>query len=288
MSVLWLQLITILSLWHCIHGKCREDQYEHKSGQQIFCCDSCVAGEFIKNECTATRSTSECVKCKPGYYNPATARSSCKTCKVCDKSKGSIQIQPCTASSNTVCACPLGSRSLNKDNTACECESGKEIVNNKCQPCAFGYFSSAKDTTCRPWTNCSAEGQTVLENGSTTQDVKCSKAKDQTTVAILRTVISTSSHPQSRPTIDQMTPSQNPFITFNQPPSSRFYNWEMVTLILFSVTLLLLLAGIIMAMVIQTKKKSGNKGFIRGKRCKVPVQEESSGSDSSLAKTCPV
>ncbi|KAM5140366.1 tumor necrosis factor receptor superfamily member 9-like [Mantella aurantiaca] len=245
--------------------------------------------EEITKECTSNNSPSTCTKCAAGYYNPPNHRSGCKQCDICNAAEGSIQEEPCTVSSNAVCSCPEGSLPKNDQNTACLCVSGKEIIDRKCQPCADGYFSSRENSKCRPWTNCSALGLAVLVAGSVTQDVQCSKPKSTTAWPLPTPVTPTSPPPRERRPGkgETSTPESSVTSTKHSTPRSAM-NWDTVTLILITVTLLMAMAGIILAVIIQTKKKKANRGFIRSNRCKVPVQEESTDSDSSLAKNSPV
>ncbi|XP_072282499.1 uncharacterized protein [Pyxicephalus adspersus] len=288
MNGLWFHVVALQSLLLAVLGECPNTQYPHYVSGRDICCNNCGAGEEIKKVCTSHNTASMCEKCPAGYYNPANYRGNCRPCKICIAAEGSIEVKPCTISSDAVCRCPEGSRPKNERNTACLCEPGKEIVNKKCQPCVYGHFSSYENSQCQPWTNCSALGLAVLVDGSATNDVQCSKPKSTIAWLLATSVTPTSPH---RRKILENTETSTVQISITSTKHSTPYkvmNWDTVTLILITVTLLMVLAGIIMAMIIQTKKRKRGRRFIRSNRCKTPVQEESTSSDSSLTKHSPV
>ncbi|XP_075045945.1 uncharacterized protein LOC142106818 [Mixophyes fleayi] len=268
---------------------CGPNQYPELSDKKQFCCDFCAAGQQISDICTFHNAASKCTDCKDQYYNPKNARGYCKQCMTCYKDEGSIEISPCTKSSDAVCACPEGSTPKNERNTACRCDQGKEIVNNKCQPCRSGYFSTIENSVCRPWTDCSAKGETVVETGSATRDVKCTKPKNVTVDILPSAVTSTQTHSiQGRKATTLQSTRNNPPDIFNtEPTGNGSLSWGTLAFILIGSTLLSISAGIIITMIIQAIRKKRNRGFIRVQRCKLPVQEESTSSDTSLAKECP-
>ncbi|KAM3921567.1 uncharacterized protein RB166_010973 [Leptodactylus fuscus] len=272
---------------------CSRDQYEEVSDGKVVCCDFCAAelkagpilrvigaewirsphrGQQILDICTSSNKASKCGACRNDYYNPRNARDGCKKCTKCEADEGSITLKPCTIEFDAVCGCPEGSTKKNNRYTACRCDSGNEIINNKCQPCKPGTFSDKENSKCLPWTNCTAMGQAVTEQGSATRDVKCAKPfPSQVTVAVPTTSLS----PSSSSLLRKVTILQN--ITTKS---------RTLSLILIGAILLLLSAGVILAMIIQINRKKMNRGFIRAERCRIPVQEESTSSDSSLPKDC--
>ncbi|XP_066428790.1 tumor necrosis factor receptor superfamily member 4-like [Eleutherodactylus coqui] len=292
MAAVCLQAVTGLLLLSVLlppsAAACAPDEYYEKLGKEYVCCKYCAAGEQISEVCTSRNKASKCVTCKKNYYNPKTDRGPCKQCDVCSRAQGSLLKQPCTDSSNTICECPEGSRPLNNRNTACQCDAGKEIVENKCLPCKTGYFSTQKNSACRPWKDCNATGQGISEHGSATKDVKCSKLSPGT-VGITTTSVTpaSSAHRRNVTSLQNVTTTTNQ-IAVNIPPTpGHSFYWGTLSLILIGTILLLLSAGIILTMITQIKNKKVNRGFKRGERFRVPVQEESTGSDSSIAKDCP-
>ncbi|XP_018417839.1 PREDICTED: tumor necrosis factor receptor superfamily member 4 [Nanorana parkeri] len=161
------------------------------------------------------------------------------------------------------------------------------ICDTECQPCAYGHFSFKENSKCLPWTNCSAIGLTVLEAGSATKDVQCSAPKSTTAWVLPTSVAPTPPQRERTQRKDETSTLENSVTSTKQSIPRNAMNWDTVTLILITVTLLMAMAGIILAVIIQTKKRKRNRGFIRSNRCKVPVQEESTDSESSLAKKNP-
>ncbi|XP_063797824.1 tumor necrosis factor receptor superfamily member 4 [Pseudophryne corroboree] len=295
MPGLCIQLTVLLPLLVHTHyaPSCGENQYPETSRGREVCCNFCAPGQEISVICVPGNSASKCKDCNAQYYNPKNTRNRCKRCTICDKGEGSIEIQPCTKTSNAECACPEGSTPRNEHKTACRCDIGKEIRNNKCQPCNSGYFSMKENSVCRPWTNCSAKGETVLEAGSATQDVKCTKPTNVTLDIPHQIVTQTLAHSSQRITIQPQVNAttiqrfKTDISSTEKTTESGFLAWGALSLILIGVILLSVSAVIIVIMIIQSNRKKRNRGFIRGERCKVPVQEESTSSDSSLAKQCP-
>ncbi|XP_040284281.1 tumor necrosis factor receptor superfamily member 4 isoform X5 [Bufo bufo] len=157
----------------------------------------------------------------------------------------------------------------------------------ECQPCKSGYFSAKENGACRLWTNCSAMGQKVLEQGSATEDVKCT-IPTPVTAGLLTTSWTpiSSSHRWKVTSLKNFTTTNHIAITPHLPTPSSI-DWGTLSLIVIGVVLLLASAGVILTTITQINRKKTNRRFIRGERCKVPVQEESTSSDSSLTKDCP-
>lgn len=288
-GLLWLLLPSVLLPDPAAALTCAPDQYVESSGGKNVCCDYCAAGQEIAEVCTPSNKASKCSNCSANRYNPKNARDGCQRCTVCKRDEGSIEKRPCTNSADAICECPEGSTAKNERNTACRCDIGKEIVNNKCQPCKHGYFSTKQNSVCRPWTNCSVMGETVVEEGSNVRDVKCSKARPiPVTVVIPTTSLTPSSTPPQRKvtSLQNATTTNHIIISINPTHSDRF-DWGTLSIVLIGAVLLLLSAGIILTMIMQINRKKKNRGFIRGERCRIPVQEESTSSDSSLSKNVP-
>lgn len=54
-----------------------------------------------------------------------------------------------------------------------DCKQGQELTKEGCKDCCFGTFNDQKSGVCRPWTNCSLDGKSVLVNGTKESDVVC-------------------------------------------------------------------------------------------------------------------
>ncbi|XP_073441588.1 tumor necrosis factor receptor superfamily member 4 [Dendrobates tinctorius] len=263
---------------------CPADQYPETSGGRDVCCNYCDAGQEISEICTPWNRESKCRSCGENHFNEKNAREDCKPCASCITAFGSIEKKPCTKSSDAICECPEGSTARNKRKTACLCDKGKEIVNTKCQPCKPGYFSVAENSLCRPWTNCSALGQSVLEQGSAMMDVKCTKSSNaMVTIPTTTRTPTSSSYRRKVSGLPNVTTTIHMSVR-NTTTSSRSLDWGTLSLILIGAILLIVSAGIILTLIMQTYRKKMNRGYIRGERFRVPVQEESTSSDSSLPK----
>ncbi|KAM4015610.1 tumor necrosis factor receptor superfamily member 4-like [Anomaloglossus baeobatrachus] len=266
---------------------CPAEQYPETYRGQDVCCNYCDSGQEISEICTPWNKVSKCKNCRENRFNEKNAREGCKLCTFCNKDEGSIEKKPCTKSSDAVCECPEGSTARNKRNTACLCDKGKEIVNNKCQPCLPGYFSSKENSFCQSWTNCSALGQNVLEPGSAMTDVKCSKSSNVVVTVPTTSMKPTSSSSRRKVSSLPNVTTSNHISIVNPTTTGKPLNWGTLSLILIGAILLIVSAGIILTMITQIHRKKKNRGFIRGERFRVPVQEESTSSDSSLPKNCP-
>ncbi|XP_069802727.1 tumor necrosis factor receptor superfamily member 4-like [Dendropsophus ebraccatus] len=269
---------------------CPRDQYTEEDGGQEICCDFCAEGQEITGRCTRWSTASKCTDCGANRYNPKNARDRCQLCTVCNKAEGSIEKSPCTKGADAICECPEGSTPKNDRKTACRCDRGKEIVNNKCQPCKPGYFSTKENSVCRQWTNCSTLGETVQKQGSAIEDVKCTKLKPTpspvTPSPTTSPTPSSTSHRRKVTSLQNST-TTNPIFISTKPTTSNSHEWATFSLILIGAVLLIVSAGIILIMIMQINRKKMNKGFIRGERFRVPIQEESTSSDSSHPKECP-
>lgn len=288
-GLLWLLIPSVLLPEPAAAITCSPDQYVETSGGRDVCCNYCAAGQEISEVCTPSNKASKCTNCRANRYNPKNARDRCQLCTVCNRAEGSIEKTPCTNSADAICECPEGSAPRNERKTACRCDKGREIINNKCQPCKPGYFSTDENSVCRPWTNCSSMGDTVLEQGSAINDVKCTKSKPIAVTVVIPTtsVTPSSSPPKRKVTSLQNATTTNQIIISTNPTHSNRFDWGTLSLVLIGAVLLLLSAGIILTMIMQINRKKKNRGFIRGERCRIPVQEESTSSDSSHSKDFP-
>ncbi|XP_048206126.1 tumor necrosis factor receptor superfamily member 9 isoform X2 [Perognathus longimembris pacificus] len=84
----------------------------------------------------------------------------------------------CSSTGNTECECISGFRCLGPGCSQCEpdCQPGQEFTGAGCADCSFGTFNDQGSNTCRPWTNCSSDGKSVLVMGTRTRDVICGPA----------------------------------------------------------------------------------------------------------------
>ncbi|XP_039611528.1 uncharacterized protein LOC120530873 isoform X2 [Polypterus senegalus] len=116
-----------------------------------------------------------CVECDIGTYQDEEGRKlSCQKCLTCETKTGSEQVESCTKTSNTKCSCPEHFECSRNFCDECYCPVGRGLNKKECHPCPDGYFSSAVNSPCQKWTNCTEKGQKVLKGGSKTQDVVCS------------------------------------------------------------------------------------------------------------------
>ncbi|KAL4667135.1 hypothetical protein H8959_005824 [Pygathrix nigripes] len=81
----------------------------------------------------------------------------------------------CSSTSNAECDCISGYHCLGAECSMCEqdCKQGQELTKKGCKDCCFGTFNDQKRGVCRPWTNCSLDGKSVLVNGTKERDVVC-------------------------------------------------------------------------------------------------------------------
>ncbi|XP_055471277.1 tumor necrosis factor receptor superfamily member 9 [Psammomys obesus] len=131
-------------------------------------CDECEAGTFCRNH------NPVCTSCPPRTYSSTGGRPKCDICKVC---QGYFRLKrPCTPTSNAECECTEGFHCWGPNCAMCEkdCEPGQELTEQGCKSCGFGTFNDQSASgVCRPWTNCSLHGQSVLKNGTSETDVVC-------------------------------------------------------------------------------------------------------------------
>ncbi|XP_053308363.1 tumor necrosis factor receptor superfamily member 4 [Spea bombifrons] len=216
------------------------------------------------------------------------------------KATGSIEEKPCDKSSGVVCRCPKGSSKKNERETACRCARGRQLAAKECVPCPQGHFSSQENSVCQPWTNCSAGGAEIQTPGTDVSDAICTKptshqwtsaaqlSNHRTTGTASSSSKRNSSHASVLNKEDHTTLTKNNDVSIkdgNVP--GPFMNWGTLWLILVGLLLLFVSGGITIMMAIRLKPKKGNRRlYVR--RCRLPVQEESSSSDSSLAKQCSV
>ncbi|XP_032971148.1 tumor necrosis factor receptor superfamily member 9 isoform X2 [Rhinolophus ferrumequinum] len=76
----------------------------------------------------------------------------------------------CGKNKDPICVpCPTNSFSSTSGQKACDiCRQCAG-----CKDCDFGTFKDQKHSVCRPWTDCSLDGKSVLVNGTKETDVVC-------------------------------------------------------------------------------------------------------------------
>ncbi|XP_059112272.1 tumor necrosis factor receptor superfamily member 9 isoform X1 [Peromyscus eremicus] len=131
-------------------------------------CDKCEAGTFCKKD------NPVCTSCPPSTYSIRGGQPYCNICKVCG---GYFRFKkPCSPTSDAECECTEGLHCLGPKCARCEkdCKPGQELTEQGCKICGFGTFNNQNGGgSCRPWTNCSLGGKSVLENGTKEKDVVC-------------------------------------------------------------------------------------------------------------------
>ncbi|XP_041508960.1 tumor necrosis factor receptor superfamily member 9-like isoform X1 [Microtus oregoni] len=131
-------------------------------------CAKCEAGTFCEKD------NPVCTSCPPSTYSSTGGQPHCNICKVC---VGYFRLKkPCSPTSNAECECIEGFHCLRPECAMCEkdCKPGQELTEQGCKNCGFGTFNDQNGGgTCRPWTNCSLGGKSVLKNGTTEKDVIC-------------------------------------------------------------------------------------------------------------------
>ncbi|XP_037354693.1 tumor necrosis factor receptor superfamily member 9 [Talpa occidentalis] len=140
-------------------------------------CSKCKPGTF----CMETNQT--CGYCPEDSFSSTAGQRSCKPCRSC---VGVFKVKKaCSATSDTECECTEGYRCLGAECNMCApscqpgggaagagaCAQGTQLKPS--QDCGFGTFRDSRHGTCRPWTDCSLAGKSVLVNGTKDRDVIC-------------------------------------------------------------------------------------------------------------------
>lgn len=123
---------------------CREDEYQPPDTNH--CCNKCLEGYKVVSHCSGEGMKSNCSPCEEGYYNKyASGSTSCIQCGTCLTNFDQVELQNCTATSDTVCGCPGGHyqhKSAIPRKFTCQpcrtCENGREL-----KPCTAEH-----DTLC--------------------------------------------------------------------------------------------------------------------------------------------
>ncbi|XP_008534686.1 tumor necrosis factor receptor superfamily member 9 isoform X1 [Equus przewalskii] len=131
-------------------------------------CDNCPAGTYCGKNNNQT--------CLPCPANSFSNRSGQEACDICKKCEGVFRTKKmCFPTSDAECECISGFHCFGEGCTMCEqdCKQGQELTKEGCKDCCFGTFNDQKSGVCRPWTNCSLDGKSVLVNGTKESDVVC-------------------------------------------------------------------------------------------------------------------
>ncbi|XP_029083097.1 tumor necrosis factor receptor superfamily member 9 [Monodon monoceros] len=144
--------------------------FERTRSLQDFC-SNCSAGTFCgKNKHEL---------CTPCPSNSFSSTSGQKACDVCRKCEGVFRTKKaCSSTSNAECECVSGFYCLGEGCNMCEedCKQGQELTKEGCKDCSFGTFNDREHGDCKPWTDCSLDGKSVLVNGTKESDVVCGPA----------------------------------------------------------------------------------------------------------------
>uniref|UniRef100_A0A8C3VXP7 TNF receptor superfamily member 9 n=1 Tax=Catagonus wagneri TaxID=51154 RepID=A0A8C3VXP7_9CETA len=131
-------------------------------------CSNCSAGTFCgKNK------QELCSPCPSNSFSSTSGQTACDVCRKCE---GVFRTKKaCSSTSNAVCECVQGFHCLGAGCAMCEedCAQGQELTKEGCKDCSFGTFNDQEHGVCRPWTDCSLAGKTVLVNGTKARDVVC-------------------------------------------------------------------------------------------------------------------
>ncbi|XP_037674813.1 tumor necrosis factor receptor superfamily member 9 [Choloepus didactylus] len=134
-------------------------------------CSNCPAGTFCgKNK------DQICIPCPPNSFSSIGGQKACNICRRCE---GVFRTKKaCSPDSDAECECVLGFHCVRAGCTMCEqdCKQGQELTEEGCKDCGFGTFNDQKHGICRPWTDCSSDGKSVLVNGTQERDVVCGPA----------------------------------------------------------------------------------------------------------------
>ncbi|XP_005004437.1 tumor necrosis factor receptor superfamily member 9 isoform X2 [Cavia porcellus] len=131
-------------------------------------CGKCPAGTFCEKN-----KDPPCTLCPANSYSSRGGQTACDICRKCE---GLFRTKkPCSPTSNAECECVPGFRCLGPGCASChpDCEPGQQFTEDGCEDCCCGTFNGERGGVCRPWTQCSLSGKTVLVNGTKEKDVVC-------------------------------------------------------------------------------------------------------------------
>ncbi|XP_042637129.1 tumor necrosis factor receptor superfamily member 9 [Orycteropus afer afer] len=131
-------------------------------------CGDCPAGTFCEKN-----KNQRCIPCPANSFSSIGGQKACNICRQCE---GVFRTRrECSSTSDAECECIPGFHCLGAGCTMCQkdCKQGQELKEDGCKDCCFGTFNDQKHGICRPWTNCSLDGKSVLMNGTKERDVVC-------------------------------------------------------------------------------------------------------------------
>ncbi|CAH1250280.1 TNFRSF11B [Branchiostoma lanceolatum] len=144
-------------------------------------CDLCPPGTYFVKKCkNGFPHTTKCEPCPNGTYTEYHNR--LKNCLRHTHCAGRNMVEhPGNATRRTLCICEEGYHMAFEFFKIClrnaECPPGTGVTEqgNGCKRCPRGFYSDKHSFkySCRPWTNCAANGLAVIERGTRKSDVTC-------------------------------------------------------------------------------------------------------------------
>uniref|UniRef100_H3CRH8 Tumor necrosis factor receptor superfamily, member 1a n=1 Tax=Tetraodon nigroviridis TaxID=99883 RepID=H3CRH8_TETNG len=144
---------------------CTDAEYRSENG---ICCNKCVPGYRLVQECTASGQRSTCMPCPSRQFQETINYSTtCRTCSICKTPENDDVVLPCNKTKDTVCRCRDGFYKSVIDSTKYQCLRCKSCELNeeeiqKCTPekntvcaCKQDYYRNNKK--CEICTNCTDE-----------------------------------------------------------------------------------------------------------------------------------
>ncbi|XP_035378539.1 tumor necrosis factor receptor superfamily member 9a [Electrophorus electricus] len=216
---LFLLISSLLYISEGVAAGC-EDWTLH--GSKDVCCRKCKPGNRLVTLCGPDPSQF-CMPCEPRHYTTEPMSPYCTICTQCTgklifrrmsfnmttheeplslaiplishayTTYPQVEVQACTASSDTKCGCRPGLRCGDKQCTFCvdECKIGEEPTPQRvCRKCPEGKFNDQIHSACKPWRKSCPEGQTLEASGNASSDNRC-KSVPQPSASTHRNQIST-------------------------------------------------------------------------------------------------
>ncbi|MBZ3873860.1 Tumor necrosis factor receptor superfamily member 9, partial [Sciurus carolinensis] len=117
-----------------------------------------------------------CIPCPLDSYSSTGGQ---QACNICTKCEGFHRVKtPCSSTSDAECGCISGFHCWGAGCAMCDpdCKPGQELTPEGCKDCTAGTFNDQEGGICRPWTNCSLDGKSVLAEGTKDSNVVCGPA----------------------------------------------------------------------------------------------------------------
>ncbi|XP_041859703.1 tumor necrosis factor receptor superfamily member 9a [Melanotaenia boesemani] len=138
------------------------------------CCEECHAGNRLVKEC-GPLPANLCKPCEAGSFTVNAKDYRCSRCTLCVGVQ--VQLESCTATSNTKCGCKEGYVCGNDHCSFCteKCDKGQEPTSDRsCRPCPNGTYNDKGHQKCKPWSNkCPSPDQVIVAKGNATSDILC-------------------------------------------------------------------------------------------------------------------